>query len=268
LTTAKETALNQLTSRRLILQAAARQGFVLEETVIQKQVDLLFGGYGDEALDEALRLGGATREDLLWWVSEITTAEEYVIQVIMAGVDPDARRQAYNDWLNTQQAAANIQIFSDGAAESFAAAIGNPAPDFTLTTLDGRSVSLSDYADRVVLVNFWATWCPSCVGQMPEYEQVYQRYGQPAGDGQLVSDFVILGVNLQEEPDWVKEFTSSLGLTYPILLDKDGSVTGRQYQVSGMPASILIDRQGIIVYRHIGPMSGDFLTAKLAEVGF
>lgn len=265
---AEEEALNQLISRHIILQAAARENFKLDDVFIQERVDLLFGSYGDEALDKALRQARVTREDLFWWVSEMTTAEEYVIQVIMAGVDPDARRQVYNDWLNTQQATADIQIFSDGATESFAAVIGKPASDFTLTSLDGRPVSLSDYKGKVVLVNFWATWCPSCATAMPEHQQIYQRYGRPAGDGQPAGDFVILGVNLQEDPDWVEEFVDSLGITFPILLDRDGRITSRQYQVSAMPTSFIIDRQGIIYYRHAGPMSGDFLTAKLAELGF
>lgn len=264
---AQEEALNQLIARHLILQAATRQNFSLDEAFIQKRVELLFGSYGDEILDEALGQAGATREDLFWWVSEITTMEEFTIQVIMAEANPEARQDVYNDWLNGQQAAADIRIISDGPTESFRTVIGEPAPDFTLTTPDGRPVSLSDYAGKVVLVNFWATWCPSCVTEMPEYDQVYQQYGQPSANGQFSGDFVVLAVNLQENPDWVKQFTDGLGLTYPILLDRDGSITTRQYQVPGLPASFIVDRQGVIFYRHIGPMSGETLAAKLSELG-
>jgi peroxiredoxin len=133
-----------------------------------------------------------------------------------------------------------------------------PAPDFTLTTLEGQPVSLSDYTGKVVLVNFWATWCPSCITEMPDYEQVYQRHGQ--------DDFIVLGINFQEGPEQVGQYAAGLGLTFPVLLDQDGRVTTRQYQVIGMPASFIIDRQGKIFYRHLGPMSGETLQAKLAEL--
>ena len=140
--------------------------------------------------------------------------------------------------------------------------MGNPAPNFTLNDLAGQSVSLSDYTGQVILLNFWATWCPSCTAEMPEYQAIYEHQGQ-----QQTGDFIILGVNLQEDPAWIDQFTRGLGVTYPILLDSDGHITSRQYQVSGMPTSFIIDRQGIIFYRHIGPMSGETLSAELTELG-
>ncbi len=255
---AREEALNQLINRQLVLQAAARQGFKLDEAFIQRRVDLLFGTYGDEALAEALEQAGITSDDVFWWVSELTTVEEFTVQVIMAGASPETRQRVYNDWLNEQQAKAEVKTFLDSSNNTFTALPGQPAPDFTLTTLDGQSVSLSDYRGQVVLVNFWATWCPSCIAEMPDYETVYRQ--QPGGD------FVVLGVNLQENADQVQQFTTGLGLSFPILLDKDGHVTIRAYQVVGMPGSIIVDRKGIIFYRHIGPMSGEVLVEKLNEL--
>jgi cytochrome c biogenesis protein CcmG/thiol:disulfide interchange protein DsbE len=96
---------------------------------------------------------------------------------------------------------------------------------------------------------------------MPDYEQVYQHHGGRAGD------FVVLGVNLQEGQRQVEDYATGLGLTCPVLLDEDGRVTTRQYQVTGMPASFIIDRQGVIFYRHLGPMYVETLQAKLAELG-
>jgi peroxiredoxin len=95
---------------------------------------------------------------------------------------------------------------------------------------------------------------------MPDYEQVYRQYGR--GDG----DFVVLGINFQERSSRVEQYATGLGLTFPVLLDQEGSVTNRQYQVTGMPASFIVDRQGLIVYRHLGPMSGETLITKLAEL--
>lgn len=258
---ATEEAVNQLITRHLILQAAARQNFVLDDDFVNSRVKLLFGAYGDEALAEALKQAGAGQADLVWWVREIFTVEEFTTKVIMAGAAPGERQLVYNDWLNTQRAAADIKTFLNGEEQTLPALVGQPAPDFTLTTLDGQQVSLSDYAGRVVLVNFWATWCPSCLTEMPDYEQVYRRHGQGQGD------FVVLGVNLQEGPEQVSPYANGLGLTFPVLLDRDGNVTSRRYQVTGMPASFIVDRQGLIFYRHLGPMSGQLLQTRLAELG-
>ena len=258
LTRAEEEALNQLISRQLILQAASRQGFVLDRPYIEKRVDLLFGTYGDEALVAALNEANLSREDLVWWVGEIFTMEEFTIQVIMAGAEPGDRQQVYNEWFNAQRAAAEIETSTNGEATTLSALVGASAPDFTLKTLNGQTASLSDYEGKVVLINFWATWCPSCVTEMPDYEQVYQQYNP---------DFIVLGVNLQEGTDHVQQYASGLGLTFPVLLDEDGLVTTRQYQVTGMPGSFIVDQTGKIHYRHVGPMSAETLTAKLAELG-
>nr|HMQ52336.1 TlpA disulfide reductase family protein [Anaerolineae bacterium] len=123
---------------------------------------------------------------------------------------------------------------------------------------DGQAVSLSDYAGQIILLNFWATWCTSCLTEMPAYEQVYQAY-QP--------DLVVLAINLQESVPEVQQYAAGLGLSFPVLLDRQGLVTNQQYQVTGMPGSFIIDRQGQIYYRHLGPMSADTLTTKLAELG-
>jgi len=259
---AREEAVNQLVSRHLILQVAARQNFFLDDAYVQERVDLLFGTYGDETLDQALVRAGASRADLKWWVREIFTAENFTTDVIMADAAPSERQQVYNDWLNAQRAAADVVVYLNGETSTALALVGDPAPDFTLASLDGQPESLANYRGQVVLVNFWATWCPSCISEMPDYEKVYQEYDQGNGE------FVVLGINFQEGPQHVAEYATGLGLTFPVLLDRDGSVSGRQYLVTGMPASFIIDRQGLIYYRHLGPMSGETLRAKLLELGF
>ena len=258
---AREEAINQLISRHLILQAATRQGFVLDDEFVAKRVDLLFGTYGDEALDAALQQAGATRADVVWWIREIFTVEGFTTDIIMGNAAPEMRQQVYNDWMNMQRGAADIKTYLNGEVQNVAAQIGQAAPDFALITPEGHQISLADYRGRVVLVNFWATWCPSCVAEMPEYEAVYQRHG----GGQ--ADFVVLGVNLQESPEHVAQYAAGLGVTFPVLLDQNGDVTTGQYQATGMPASFIVDKQGLIYYRHLGPMSGETLEAKLAELG-
>lgn len=258
---AADEALNQLITRQLVLQAANRQNFSLDEALIESRVELLFGASNGQVLDNALDQVGVTRADLVWWVREITTVEEFTIEVIMAGAAPEDRQQVYNDWLNAQRAAAQIKTYLNSEEQDRLALMGEAAPNFTLIDLTGQPVSLSEYSGKVVLLNFWATWCPSCLSELPAYEQVYQQYGGATGD------FAVLGINLQEGQAQVEAYTVGLGLTFPVLLDEDGRVTTRQYQVTGMPGSFLIDPQGIIFYRHVGPLNAETLRAKLAELG-
>jgi peroxiredoxin len=256
---AQEEATGQLIQRHLILQAAARDGFRLEPGVADERVELLYGSFGQEKLEAALQRTGATRADLTWWVGEITLMERYTFEVIMADAVPEDRQRMFNNWLNARQAEAVVVRFTAEGAISPAALAGSLAPDFSAVDLNGRPVGLSRYAGQVILVNFWATWCPSCIAEMPAYEQVYRRHRDQG--------FVVLAVNFQESETVTASFAQSLGLTYSILRDVSGDMTTRQYQVVGMPSSFIVDRSGRIFYRHAGPMSGALLEEKLAELG-
>lgn len=108
---AREEAINQLVTRHLILQAATRQGYVVADEVVRQQTALLFGGYGDEALNKALQDVGASQTDVEWWVREIFTVEGFTTEIIMAEAAPEARQQVYSDWLNLQRSTAEIQSF-------------------------------------------------------------------------------------------------------------------------------------------------------------
>ena len=112
-----------------------------------------------------------------------------------------------------------------------------PAPDFALDDLEGRTVRLSDLRGQVVLVNLWATWCPPCLAEMPDLAALYQTYKSEG--------FVILGVDDQERAQTVADFVARNPVPYPILLDPDSRVA-RAYGVSYLPASFLIDRRGVL----------------------
>ena len=122
---------------------------------------------------------------------------------------------------------------------------GHLAPDFALKTLDGKTVRLSELrGKKVVLVNFWATWCPPCRSEMPTMQQIYTEY---KGKG-----FEILAINIERDSkEEILEFMKELRLTFPVLLDSDMKVT-RMYRLIGLPVSMLIDRQGIIRSKTIG----------------
>jgi peroxiredoxin len=121
-----------------------------------------------------------------------------------------------------------------------------PAPDFTFPGLDGKMVSLSDYKGKVVLLNIWATWCPPCVEEMPSMERLYQKF-----KGQ---NFEILAVSI-DEPGLkvVAPFMKKSNLTFPALIDSEGAIKA-VYGITGIPESFIIDKQGNLIKKIIGPV--------------
>ena len=122
--------------------------------------------------------------------------------------------------------------------------VGLRAPDFKVRNLKREFTSLSDYRGKVVLINFWATWCGPCKAEMPSMEVLYQSYKR--------KDFEILAVSIDTEGEaGVRAFVERFGFTFPILLDF-AYMLNDQYQVRVVPTSFLIDRHGKIAYRALG----------------
>ena len=119
------------------------------------------------------------------------------------------------------------------------------ATNFELQDMDEENVKFSDYRGKVVLLNFWATWCPPCVREMPSMERLQQQVGR--------DDFRVVAVNQMESPDDVFAFTGQLELdpTFDILFDRESKVS-RAYAVRGLPTTYLIDKKGNIRYRAVG----------------
>ncbi|MEO5348372.1 MAG: TlpA family protein disulfide reductase [Magnetococcus sp. YQC-3] len=122
------------------------------------------------------------------------------------------------------------------------------AKEFALKDPEGRLHTLSQYRGQVVLVNFWATWCPPCLKEMPSMERLWKELG---GKG-----LVILAVNIGESADNVEYFGFSHNLTFPLLLDQNDS-SSRAWLVRGLPTSYVLDSQGRIVYQAIGERDWD-----------
>lgn len=135
--------------------------------------------------------------------------------------------------------------------------VGTTISDFRLPDLNGNPVRLSDYREKTVILNFWATWCKPCEEEMPLLDQYYQDY-----DG----DLIILAVNYNESRLFVEPFVTDLGLTFPVLLDEDGSVV-RQYFVRSFPTTYFIDGQGVIRAQHIGPLTSTLIDRYLSKAG-
>ncbi|HZR31095.1 MAG TPA: TlpA disulfide reductase family protein [Terriglobales bacterium] len=121
---------------------------------------------------------------------------------------------------------------------------GKPAPDFSLETLDGQTLHLSDYRGKAVLLNFWATWCQPCKIEMPWFEELQRQYG-PQG-------LQVVGIAMDDaSKDEIAKFAKELGVNYPILVGKE-SVGDAYGGVQFLPSTFFIDRDGKIVDRVFG----------------
>ncbi|WP_426450968.1 TlpA family protein disulfide reductase [Paenibacillus sp. S-38] len=136
---------------------------------------------------------------------------------------------------------------------------GQAAPDFELGTLDGSSVKLSSYRGRTVIVNFWATWCPPCRTEMPHLQAYHAA--QPEG-GPLI--LAVNATTTEVSVPVVSGWSESWKLTFPVLLDKEGTVT-EGYNIHSYPTTYVIDKDGVIRYKHTGPMTVDMLEDAAAK---
>jgi len=158
-----------------------------------------------------------------------------------------------------------ILVSADHAETTTAGAIPAPregflAPDFTLQTLDGETVRLSDLRGQAVLINLWATWCPPCRAEMPAIQKLYDEYKDKG--------FVVLAVNMtyQDTPTAVLPFIQEHALTFPVLLEETGDMASK-YELRSLPSSLFIDRNGIIQEVVIGgPMSEALLRTRIESI--
>ncbi len=138
--------------------------------------------------------------------------------------------------------------------------VGQPAPDFSLKGLDQKTVQLSQFWGKPVVVNFWATWCAPCSSEMPNIEKSYQEHSTR-------NDVAILAVNQLESADQVRGYADLYHLHFSLLLDSDGQIGQHLYHVQALPTTVFIDSQGIIKEIHVGgPMSFDFIEGKIQSL--
>ena len=122
------------------------------------------------------------------------------------------------------------------------------APDFVLTGENGKTYRLKDYRGKVVVINFWATWCPPCRREMPSMNRMWQKIKDKGVQ--------ILAVNVGEDADTIFEFLGSYPVSFPLLMDSDGSVV-KKYPVTGLPTTYIINPAGEVVYRAVGSREWD-----------
>ena len=121
---------------------------------------------------------------------------------------------------------------------------GQTAPDFALTDLKGKNWTLSELRGKVVFVNFWATWCPPCIKELPSMQALKNRIPN--------SSFQMLTILYNDRPELGQSLVIKSGYDFPVLIDPN-STTGKQYGLTGVPETFIIDRDGILREKFIGP---------------
>ena len=135
-----------------------------------------------------------------------------------------------------------------------------PAPDFTVTYLNGNTVSLSDFNGKPVVINFWATWCPPCKSELPYFENMFKKYGE-----QVEFMMVNLTDGVQETADSVNEFIEESEYTFPVYLDTEYSAAVA-YGTYSIPVTVFVDGEGNLVYEKVGMIQENILEACIKSI--
>jgi cytochrome c biogenesis protein CcmG/thiol:disulfide interchange protein DsbE len=135
---------------------------------------------------------------------------------------------------------------------------GTPAPDFTLRALDSTTVRLAAFRGHPVIINFWATYCPPCIQEMPALGDRFRA--------RRADSLVVLAINSGDEKERaIRRFTADMALPFPVLLDP-GAKTADAYDVRGLPVTLFVDTAGVVRYRRDGPIQPGQLDAGLQAV--
>jgi peroxiredoxin len=184
------------------------------------------------------------KNSTITWVVVVVILFAAILAFNSIGKPEASRRQV-------DGATKNSQTESDQAFEIM-------APDFTLKDLDGNDVKLSDYRGKIVILNFWATWCKYCVLEMPDLDELNKELKEGG-------DAVIITVNTQESAEKARNFIESSGYSLTVLLDQDGSVT-RSYGITGFPTTFIINKDGYFYSYIPGMTNKDTLESILDEL--
>jgi cytochrome c biogenesis protein CcmG/thiol:disulfide interchange protein DsbE len=136
--------------------------------------------------------------------------------------------------------------------------VGKPASAFALTTFDGQPIALDPLRGRVVIVNFWASWCvPACYDEAPSLERAWQAFRNRG--------VVLIGVNIQDKEEPARRFLARFGHTFPNAPDPAGRVSV-DYGVYGVPETFFIDRKGRVRFKHVGAVTDEILTQRIEKL--
>jgi cytochrome c biogenesis protein CcmG, thiol:disulfide interchange protein DsbE len=157
-------------------------------------------------------------------------------------------------WLFPGGGLENLRSLIGPNPRPFVPEIGRPAPPLRLPVAGGGDADLVAFRGKVVIINFWATWCIPCRAEMPAIERSYQAHRWRG--------FEVLGVDVQERESDVVVFLKDVGVTFPSAIDRTGEVV-LAYRANALPTTVFIDREGIVRDVHVGPLTAEMLDERL-----
>lgn len=176
------------------------------------------------------------------------------LALVLGGCSPSGKEEA-----NLEEDVAKEDIVEapevDESQDEFDIAVDKESPDFTLKNLAGENVSLSDYRGKIVLINFWATWCYWCDIEMPDLQKLDKEN----------DDIVVLAVNVGEDKETVEKYIEEGGYDFQVVLDEEGEVSVT-YLVGSFPTSYFVDKEGILLGGVPGAMNYEQMTAILEDI--
>lgn len=243
---------------RLLEQAADEAGFVLAPAAVAGEEQRLLQAAGADAARLAAVLAQAGLSRAAWdaELSRSLRAASFLEDLVLADIAPRLRQDERHRYLQQLRRRANLAVLVT-PPPSVGLEPGQLAPDFELTGLDGKPVRLSELRGRPLLLNFWATWCAPCRQEMPLLQKAAERHAEQG--------LVVVGVDVGEEAEAVRNYIEALGVGFPILLDSTQDVSDL-YRVYGLPTSFFIDPQGVIDFRLIGPLDAQSLERRLESI--
>lgn len=150
-----------------------------------------------------------------------------------------------------------MTLVTTSALVCAALSVGQKAPDFNLTSFDGKTLKLTDYSGKPTVLVFWASWCPHCVRELPVMDKMYRDLG-PKG-----ANFV--GINLDSQTNAGRDFVKSHRISFPMAAARAG--VGETYQITGIPSIFIIDKSGMIRAKYAGEVDEATVRSDLAKLG-
>ncbi len=248
----------------------------VNETVPEFEVTLF--GPGDVELVRASKAGSLESNDRLYPLTGFELQSEGIYRVVLSNASaietarfrvklrdavpietttaPAPAAASAGETASTDDALNSFADIADDLEPAIGLAEGNRAPAFTIETLDDEIVALSDLRGRVVLLNFWGTWCGPCRREMPEFEKAHEEWN--------AQGFEILAIAYNDTEEAMAAFRDEFDLSFPLALDDSGAIN-EAYGIQSRPSSYLLDRDGLILARHFGIMTESQLSELLNE---
>ena len=201
---------------------------------------------------------GKNGKNRQWYLDAALVAIIIILIVMIAlALKSPAEKQAAD-----QEAGDTLGGYPDSAPQKLAMEEteepqAEPAPDFELQALTGEMVSLSDFNGKPILINFWATWCPPCIQEMPLLQEISDIYAE---------ELVVLAVNGGDSMEQIRAFAEAYEYSLMFLADPENALS-LEYSVRGFPTSFFIDAEGLVQGTYIGMMDENIITYYLGKIG-